>query len=324
MRSRVSLVLLCAAAVAAGVVPAFVDRPVAAGLAAVAFLVLGWRVAWLLGLRDRTDGHARILRDASVELSRAGDREAVVAAAEQSARALAEYEGAQVELARVLTGPPAEMTGHRLGAPVTLGSHPVGDLTLVTDRKLPREAERALEALAGQLALRLEGAALADELLRRKSDGLYRSLVRGSPDVVAVLDPDSTLRYHSPATADVLGRDGSLAGLRLSDLVALDDRESLLAFLRTSADGPMAFRVHRPDGSTRVLEAAVSDLRGDPHVGGLVVTLRDVTRRDLRGADAVAASEPLDRGLAAVFGELRSLADGLAGPAGAASYSPSQ
>ena len=35
----------------------------------------------------------------------------------------------------------------------------------------------------------------------------------------------------------------------------------------------------RPDGGWRVVDASFSDLTGEPAVGGVVVTLRDITER---------------------------------------------
>ena len=62
-----------------------------------------------------------------------------------------------------------------------------------------------LEALASQVALALESAVLTEDLLRQRSEARFSSLVQNSSDVVAVIEPDTTIRYVSPSVERVPG-----------------------------------------------------------------------------------------------------------------------
>ena len=92
-----------------------------------------------------------------------------------------------------------------------------------------------------------------------------------------------TIRYASPSAAAVFGV-ADPVGECVLDSVAAEERTALaetLAVLRLGAGHPdnSDWRVVRPDGTTTLVEATYRDLRADPTVAGLVLTLRDVTER---------------------------------------------
>jgi diguanylate cyclase (GGDEF)-like protein/PAS domain S-box-containing protein len=117
----------------------------------------------------------------------------------------------------------------------------------------------------------------------RTSDQRFRSLVRNSVEVQAIVEPDGRLRYVSDAVARVLGRpDVPPSGASLLDDVELRDRPRVLAALHDAAGQPgreltVEFRARHGDGSWRVLEAVIKNLVDDESVQGLVVNYRDVT-----------------------------------------------
>ncbi len=104
--------------------------------------------------------------------------------------------------------------------------------------------------------------------------------------MVVLLDAEGKARYASPSLQRLMERpaDGWV-GLPLTDLIHADDRAAFAdAFSRAvrPGDGGAAsaeVRTPRPDGSWRTVDASFCDLTGEPAVGGVVVTLRDVTER---------------------------------------------
>jgi len=168
---------------------------------------------------------------------------------------------------------------------------PRGAISVHTRESLQRDAREGLETLAAQVALALEGAALAENLHERQSAERFRWLVQNSSDVIALLSPDLTIRYHTPSVERVLGYgEDELVGKRLTDLLDAADAQSLEAFFAEVCAAPAVpmpsdLRLRRKDGSIGHLESIFNNLAGDPNVAGVVVTARDVTERRMLEAE---------------------------------------
>lgn len=123
--------------------------------------------------------------------------------------------------------------------------------------------------------------------IERRTEARVRSLLRNSGDVVAICEPNATVRYVSPSVKQVLGYEPEeLVGSAGLDLVHPDDQLRaglLLAELLDEPGGEAFFelRARHADGSWRWLEIAVHNLVHDPEIAGLVVNERDVTERHL-------------------------------------------
>lgn len=110
-----------------------------------------------------------------------------------------------------------------------------------------------------------------------------RSLVESSPDIILVLNPDSTVRYVNPAVHRVLGYGaGDMEGTRLSDYLHPEDRERVTASLSQSAadsnyTSQLEFQMRRADGSWRCLQAMSVELSDEPDT--TVCYLRDFSKR---------------------------------------------
>jgi diguanylate cyclase (GGDEF)-like protein/PAS domain S-box-containing protein len=119
----------------------------------------------------------------------------------------------------------------------------------------------------------------------RQSEERFRSLVQNASDLITVIDPDTTVRYQSPAVTRVLGYDADFAiGNRLIDAVHKDDAGRFLAALDDLIARPGSAvtgegRVRHADGTWRYLEFTGTDQRENPAIGGLVLNVRDVTER---------------------------------------------
>jgi diguanylate cyclase (GGDEF)-like protein/PAS domain S-box-containing protein len=143
-----------------------------------------------------------------------------------------------------------------------------------------------LVALAHQISLALESAALTEDLHRGASEARLGSLVRYSGELVLVVSADTTISYASPAVERVLGRsEEAVIGLRLSELMMPGSVTPLARAMVAAprlADGPSpltSLQLSREDGTAVHAEALITDLMGDPTVQGYVINIRDVTER---------------------------------------------
>nr|WP_095871761.1 EAL domain-containing protein [Streptomyces sp. TLI_235] len=138
-----------------------------------------------------------------------------------------------------------------------------------------------LDILAAQAALAVERVMLNEEITRRNSELYFRTLVQSASDVILILRADDTIRYSSSSADRVLGYP-SLDGQALTDLVPPEDSRAVNQALlrmrtREQAEQREHWRLLRNDRTVIEAEVRWNDLRDDPTVGGLVLTLRDVT-----------------------------------------------
>jgi PAS domain S-box-containing protein len=154
--------------------------------------------------------------------------------------------------------------------------------------------------LAGALAHMIDAGAAREKQLKhaelavRFSEQKFRSLIENVSDAVVLLDHDGVARYVSPAVRRLL----DFAPREWVDrdplpLVHPDDRDAFRAALAScapvrrtqessflaGATSSVEVRMLRADGTVRIVDAALCNLLDDPTVGGLVVTLRDITER---------------------------------------------
>ncbi|MGW5612208.1 putative bifunctional diguanylate cyclase/phosphodiesterase [Streptomyces sp. NPDC003877] len=162
------------------------------------------------------------------------------------------------------------------------GSELPGALLAAGAQRQLAEMRGSLELLASQAGLATERIALRREVIRKENEAYFRTLVHNASDIILIVDDDTTVRYASPSAPSVFGS-AELTGLRLPDLV--DPRERQRAVRTLDAvlhGGPQeahdSWRVRRDTDGIEV-EVRCRDLRRDPTVGGLVVTLRDVTEQ---------------------------------------------
>jgi diguanylate cyclase (GGDEF)-like protein/PAS domain S-box-containing protein len=174
--------------------------------------------------------------------------------------------------------------------PLILKDRPVGDpfiglLGAFGDQRTLAGLASTLDILAGQAALAVERVGLTQEVIRQRGQALFRTLVQDTSDVILIVGDDRRVRYATPSAVDILGG-VTVEGALLTDLVApatRDDVDRVLDLMLTlSGDGASPgylLQIERLDGRTAVIEVRWSDLRADATVGGLVLTLRDVTEQ---------------------------------------------
>ncbi|MGY1748727.1 PAS domain-containing sensor histidine kinase [Modestobacter sp. SYSU DS0511] len=131
----------------------------------------------------------------------------------------------------------------------------------------------------------------AAEVSLARSEALHRLLAENSGDLISQHDPDSTIRYVSPAIACVLGLSPEqVIGTRALDLVHPDDLGTLLhsdgQFRADAGRGELTFRLRHRDGHWVWVEAISSVLRdADGRITEVQMCTRDITDRKARDAE---------------------------------------
>jgi len=167
--------------------------------------------------------------------------------------------------AMILPGGPAQRSAVQLAAPL-------GDL---------RAVRPAVQALFGQAAMVVERIALATEISRRDGEAYFRTLIQSAADVILIVGDDERIRYASPSASALFGWP-DLTGAPLTRLVADTHHERLTEALDTARRGSgegVDLTAVCADRRLLQVECTGRDLRDDPTVRGIVLTVRDVTER---------------------------------------------
>jgi diguanylate cyclase (GGDEF)-like protein/PAS domain S-box-containing protein len=162
----------------------------------------------------------------------------------------------------------------------------LGVLLLAHPKPASRRVRVALDALATQLALALEGARLTEKIHLRRSEARFASLVQHSSDLITVVESDATITYQSPSSERVLGyQPHELLGRRFDRLVVREDADRLLRILADGSayaqrDGEVIeCTLRHRDGGLRQFEILHTNLLDDEHVRGIVLNSRDISER---------------------------------------------
>ncbi|WP_214401119.1 putative bifunctional diguanylate cyclase/phosphodiesterase [Pseudonocardia lacus] len=161
---------------------------------------------------------------------------------------------------------------------------PVGRLVVAADEPALLALRGALEVLASLAALAVERVRLVGEMNRRDTEAYFRTLVHHANDVILIVGDDGRVQDASPSTSAVLGP-GSVVGTRVLDLVDPRDREAAEHALALAASSGVSeystrnYRVVRTDGDRIEVEVSYRDLRDDPAVRAIVLTLRDISEQ---------------------------------------------
>jgi diguanylate cyclase (GGDEF)-like protein/PAS domain S-box-containing protein len=118
------------------------------------------------------------------------------------------------------------------------------------------------------------------------TDVLVDAVLRNSSDLVIVVDGDGTLVFASEASKRILGREPEhWIGRSVFDLLHPDDIGLAAEAMVTSVEGeagvkePLVLRVSDAEGRWRSVEIVANNLSEDPRIGGLVISVRDLTER---------------------------------------------
>jgi diguanylate cyclase (GGDEF)-like protein/PAS domain S-box-containing protein len=168
-------------------------------------------------------------------------------------------------------------------------------VALVLALSLRRRVSRAFAGAYARVVAEVNERKLAEQALRdseqalRASEQRFRALVHQASDVFTVVDPAGRIRYQSPAIESVLGYPADkLLGTGMEALLHPDDQQAFHELLGKSRSRPSAsvvaelrMRPHAAPQAVRRFELTITNLLGDPTVGGLVLNYRDITERAL-------------------------------------------
>ena len=130
----------------------------------------------------------------------------------------------------------------------------------------------------------------------RRSEERFRSLIQNASDAFAILEPDGTVRYVSPAAERVLGfSPEELTGQNCFELAHPDDRASVTLFFGDVLGSPgevheILVRARSKESGWVWLQLSAKNLLSDPAVLGVVANFHDVTAES-EAQDALRRSE---------------------------------
>jgi PAS domain S-box-containing protein len=180
-------------------------------------------------------------------------------------------------------------------------------------REIEMSTRPASEALCYRTQLRpLSGAGPA---VWPDGDPKFRALVENSSEVICICAPDGTVFYITPVVRRILGYEpSSWFGRNGFEIIHPDHAESTRTALRRVASSPtgstlsLVIQVRHSNGTWRWIEAVLTNLIGQPAIGGIVCNLRDIT--DSRIAEeALRSSEQRYRMLAESLPQLITIRD---------------
>lgn len=263
------------------------DYVAAVGAAVLSTLVVV-RLAGIVGAHQRALGREAALRNAATTLVAATSPEQIYRAAVETAISFVGGTQARANLVlgdtTVATAGTCDEAAAGAEYPIVVRDEQHGVLQLASVSEVAREEDQALQTLAAQVALALETVARAREAQQRASEARFRSLVQNSSDVIAIVDPETTIRYLTPSVEQTLGYDAeSLERRRLLELVHPDDADrARVACAEAIALGGLhavEVRLRHADGRWLDTETVINARLDDETIGGLVLTTRDVTVR---------------------------------------------
>jgi PAS domain S-box-containing protein len=140
----------------------------------------------------------------------------------------------------------------------------------------------ALEMLAAQANHALDRVRLTAERSRRAGEAQFQTLVRNAADVIMIVTAGGSVRFASPSARALFG-DVDHASATAEELFGADNAQAVRHRMTLPYDGsddqlPEFWTVERQDGVLE-LEVRFTDLREDPTVRGMVLTVRDVTEQ---------------------------------------------
>ncbi|MFO8102147.1 MAG: PAS domain S-box protein [Dehalococcoidia bacterium] len=119
----------------------------------------------------------------------------------------------------------------------------------------------------------------------KERERYFRLLIENAPDMIVVLNEDTTIRYVSPSLERIGGYPAEkLIGANGLDFVHPDDLDFIRDLLSEGTKIPgftatLETRLLRNDGTFRYVEMTGTNMLGDPTIGGIVLNFYDIEVR---------------------------------------------
>ena len=137
-----------------------------------------------------------------------------------------------------------------------------------------------------QLSAVRENARLLKERSIREGEERFKSLVRHSSDVMAIVDSDGVVQFVSPSITRIFGyQPDEIIGTAFVELLHPEHVTSAMTMLVATAESepgvtaPVEWRVRHREGRWLHVETVCNNLLGEPTVGGIVLNARDIGER---------------------------------------------
>lgn len=111
----------------------------------------------------------------------------------------------------------------------------------------------------------------------RNNEEFFRSLIEGTSDIIAVLNPDATFRHESPSVSEALGYSaGDLVNKPIYAIMPDEDIPAAEAIFRGILENPgmvrpIQIRLKKKDGSPCAMKGIISNLQGNPVINGIIL-----------------------------------------------------
>ena len=118
-----------------------------------------------------------------------------------------------------------------------------------------------------------------------QSEGMFRAVIENSEDAILFTDATGTILYRSPTYDRLNGfTDAERLGHSIFETVHPDDLERVRRHWAELVEHPekpyrYEYRIRHKDGTWRWIDTVERNLLGNPDVGSIVVTSRDITAR---------------------------------------------
>lgn len=145
-----------------------------------------------------------------------------------------------------------------------------------------------------------------------QSEAKWRSLIQNSSDMITILEPDGTIRYHSPSVERILGYyPEELIGHNATRFVHPDDVTKVRETYQMLSNHPdlimkIEYRVQRATGEILYFESIGRNLLAETAVNGLVINSRDITNHKIAEEALNHANTQLERRVKQRTSELNS------------------
>ena len=185
-----------------------------------------------------------------------------------------------------ITGGQLDATGRLSVTPLRYDQQDRGMLVVDSVEALTLDQHGALATLASQVALAVESAQLGEDLRQRQSEQRFRGILQNASDIVVIVDSHGEITYSTPSLARNLGRgDDEVTGHELVEFLhqadAAEARTMFTGFggQAEHTEAIADWHLQHRDGHLMAFEVLSNNLLSDPLVGGIVLTMRDVSER---------------------------------------------